>query len=75
LEDKVSNEKTVLARLPDLSLSIVELARERGRITIMEATELTGANRNTVKVHLRRLVDAGHLVSHGAGKAIWYALA
>lgn len=75
LEEKVANEKLVLARLPELSLKIIELARQRGRISITEATDITGANRNTVKVHLRRLTEAGHLVRHGAGKAVWYVLA
>ena len=75
LEEKVINEKRVLARLPELSLAIIELARDRGRISITEATGITGANRNTVKVHLRRLTEAGHLVRHGAGKAAWYVLA
>jgi Fic family protein len=74
LEEKVSNEKLVLARLPELSLLIIELARARGRISITDATAITGANRNTVKVHLRRLTDAGHLLRHGAGKSVWYEL-
>ena len=75
LEEKVINERLVLARLPELSLTIIELARDRGRISITETTDITGANRNTVKVHLRRLTEAGHLVRHGAGKAAWYVLA
>ena len=75
LEEKVANEKLVLARLPELSLKILELARQRGRISIAAATDITGANRNTVKVHLRRLAEAGHLVKLGAGKAVWYVLA
>lgn len=75
LEEKVANEKLVLARLPELSVEILELARSRGRISIVEATEITGANRNTVKVHLKKLTDAGHLVKHGAGRSVWYVLA
>jgi hypothetical protein len=42
---------------------------------LMEATDITGANRNTVKVHLRRLTEMGHLVKHGAGRAVWYVIA
>lgn len=75
LEEKVANEKLVLAKLPDLSLRIIELVRDRGRVSIAEATDITGANRNTVKVHLRKLTEAGHLAKHGAGKAVWYVLA
>lgn len=39
-----------------------------------EATRLTGANRNTIKDHLRRLTEVGHLVRHGAGRETWYGL-
>jgi len=75
LQTKVEHEKIVLASLPDLSISILELTRSRGRITVAEATAILGANRNTVKVHLRRLVEAGHLISQGAGRGVWYAQA
>lgn len=74
LREKVEHEQIVLARLPDLSLAILELLRSRGRLSVAEATVLTGANRNTVKAHLRRLADAGHVVQHGAGRGVWYGL-
>ncbi|MES2771958.1 MAG: DUF977 family protein, partial [Pseudomonadota bacterium] len=75
LEKKVENEKIVLAALPDLSLKILDLTRERGRITLKSAVELTGANRSTAKQHLQKLLDAGHLTRHGAGRGVWYGLA
>jgi Fic family protein len=75
LEKKVEHEKIVLAALPDLSLNILELTRERGRITLASAVELTGANRSTVKLHLQKLVNAGHLIRNGAGRGVWYGLA
>ncbi|WP_350295750.1 Fic family protein [Limnohabitans sp. Rim8] len=75
LEKKVENEKTVLAALPDLSLKILELTRERGRLTLKSAVELTRANRNTAKLHLQKLLGAGHLKRHGAGRGVWYGLA
>ena len=34
LESKVEREKIVLAVLPELSLQVLELTRERGRITV-----------------------------------------
>ena len=74
LREKVEHEKIVLASLPELSLRILELVRARGRISVAEATALTSANRNTVKVHLRRLMDAGHIAQQGAGRGVWYAL-
>ena len=74
LEKKVEREKLVLAVLPSLSLHIVEFAREHGRITIGEAIKLTGASRNTLKQHLRSLVERGQLNQHGGGRGVWYQL-
>jgi len=74
LEKKVEREKLVLAVLPELSLQIVEFAREHGRVTIGDAIKLTGASRNTLKQHLRALVARGHLNQHGSGRGVWYEL-
>ena len=74
LEKKVEREKIVLASMPELSLQIVEFAREHGRITIGEAIKLTGTSRNTLKQHFRALVERGHLNQHGSGRGVWYEL-
>lgn len=74
LEKKVEREKLVLAILPELSLQIVEFAREHGRVTIGEAIKLTGASRNTLKQHFRSLIELGHLNQHGNGRGVWYDL-
>jgi Fic family protein len=74
LERKVEREKLVLAPLPELSLQIVEYAREHGRVSMGDALRLTGGNRNTLKQHLRTLVERGYLTRHGAGRGIWYEL-
>jgi Fic family protein len=74
LEEKVEREKLVLASMPELSLQIVEFAREHGRVTMGEAIKLTGAGRNTLKQHFRTLVGRGHLNQHGAGRGVWYEL-
>ncbi|MEI7950975.1 MAG: DUF977 family protein [Gammaproteobacteria bacterium] len=74
LEVKVAREKIVLATLPELSLRIVEFAREHGRITIGDAIKLTGASRNTLKQHFRSLVERGHLNQHSSGRGVWYSL-
>ena len=74
LEKKVEREKLVLAALPELSLRIVEFAREHGRVTIGNAVTLTGANRNTLKQHFRNLVERQHLKQHGSGRGVWYEL-
>ena len=74
LNRKIEREKLVLATLPELSLRIVEFAREHGRVTMGDAIRLTGGSRNTLKQHFRALVERGHFSVHGAGRGAWYAL-
>ena len=74
LEKKVEREQIVLAALPELSLQIVEFAREHGRITMAEAIKLTSTSRNTLKRHFRDLVECHHLEQHGSGRGVWYRL-
>jgi Fic family protein len=75
LARKVEREKIVLSAMPELSVQIVEYAREHGRVTIGEMVTLTGTSRNTLKPHFRQLQEKGHLVMHGSGRGAWYALA
>ena len=74
LADKVERERLLLAAMPELALRIVDLARDRGRVTMGEAVILTGASRNTLKDHLRMLVEHRHLMQHGVGRGTWYSL-
>ena len=74
LEKKVEREKIVLAAMPELSLQIVEFAREHGRVTIGDTIRLTGASRHTLKQHFRNLVERGSLNRHGSGRGVWYDL-
>ena len=74
LQKKIERERLVLGDLPDLSVRVLELTRERGRITVAEAAKLTGANRNTIKDHLSALTRAGHITRHGKGRGTWYGL-
>jgi Fic family protein len=74
LAKKVEREKIVLSVMPELSLRIVEHAREHGRVTIGDMAALTGTSRNTLKVHFRHLLAKGQLVLNGHGRGAWYAL-
>ena len=74
LEKKLEQERLILGDLPELSVQILELCRERGRVTVAEAAKVTGANRNTLKDHIKALTRVGHLEQHGAGRGTWYAL-
>lgn len=75
LEKKIEREQLLLGDLPELSVKILELCKERGRVSVSEIERLTGANRNTVKDHLAALVKNKHLARHGAGRGVWYSLA
>ena len=61
--------------LPLLSVEVLGLLRQHQRLTIAEIVEHTGANRNTLKVRLRELVDAGRIDRHGKARATWYSIA
>ncbi|MDY0225508.1 MAG: Fic family protein [Desulfomicrobium apsheronum] len=74
LEKKLEKEHLLLAALPELSLRILEHAREHGRVTLKEMVILTGASRNTLKDHFRKLVQNRHLVMQGQGRGVWYRL-
>lgn len=73
LAEKVEREKFMMAELPELAAQILDAVRQRGRITIGDMIRATGASRNTLKEHFKRLLGQGHLVRHGTGKATWYA--
>ncbi len=74
LEKKIEYERLILGDLPELSVKILELCRNRGRVTVAEAERATGVSRNTIKDHIKALTRAGHLEQHGAGRGTWYSL-
>jgi Fic family protein len=62
------------ASLPELSVRVIALLRRHGRQTVAQLAQATGANRNTLKVRLRELVEAGRIHRHGKARATWYSL-
>jgi len=70
--EKRLREEELLSEMPPLSGELLRIARDRGELTVREATTLSGANRNTVKLHLRQLVGRGMLRQEGVGKGTWY---
>jgi Fic family protein len=74
LESRVEREKKILGQLPELSLRIYELTKERGQVMIDDVIRVTSAARGTVKDHLNQLIKNGYLVPHGKGKGTWYSL-
>jgi Fic family protein len=73
LRSKIDREALLAARLPTLSLRLLDHVKEHGRITMADAVALTGASRNTLKVHFRSLIEQGLLVLHGSGRGAWYS--
>jgi Fic family protein len=71
---KLERERVLLAAMPELSMRIVEFAREHGRVTLKEMSILTGASRNTLKDHFRKLTASGLLTMGGQGRGVWYRL-
>ena len=74
LEEKVAREQVWGTALPALSVQILELAREHGRISTAQIEALNGEPRSTIKARLNALVQAGLMARHGQGRATWYAL-
>jgi len=73
LESKIETEK-LMTRLPPLSQDIIQIARQHSKITVRDVCTITGANRNTIKAHIKELVKRGRLEMVGSGKGTWYKL-
>lgn len=73
LEVKMKDELAAM-QMPSLSLQIFELIKSRGPTSIGEAAAILKANRNTVKLHLRNLVNNGFLQKEGVGRGMRYRI-
>jgi len=71
---KIERERLILGDLPELSVQILELCRNRGRVTVADAVKVTEASRNTIKDHIKKLSNTGQIERHGAGRGTWYSL-
>ena len=74
LETKIRREQKAL-KLPALSMNIVEMVRQHGRVSVSFLTVSLGDNRNTVKKHLQALVNRGLLERRGKGRGTYYIIA
>jgi Fic family protein len=75
LTKKIERENLVRPPLPPLSLAILDFAREHGQFSIGDMLRLTQSNRNTLKLHLRNLVQLEYLRVSGKGRGVRYELA
>lgn len=74
LKKKMEKERITIAALPELSLQILEFVQNHGRASVSDLAAATGHSRNTIKDHLKRLVETNHLARHGAGRGTWYGV-
>jgi Fic family protein len=74
LQRKIEREQLLEGDLPELSLRILEIARERGRVKSSEIVTLTSEKLGTVRNRLNELVERGLLSRHGKGPSTWYTL-
>jgi Fic family protein len=72
LEGKLEQAKLMAAELPVLEVSILDLVRQHGRISMGEIIRATGQSRSTIKIHLGDMVRKGILVRHGKARSTWY---
>lgn len=75
LVKKLEREQIMLNSLPELSVTILELAREHGRITTGQIEKITGTSRSNIKARVNELIKSKKLVRNGKGRSTWYSLA
>jgi Fic family protein len=74
LQTKLDTEKIMASMLPLLSVRILELAKEHGRVTTQLIELATGENRSTIKSRLKQLTIDRLLIRYGNGRSTWYGL-
>lgn len=74
LAAKIQEEQVLHATLPPLSKSILEWVKIHKTATVKELEATTKANRNTIKAHLKQLLQRGHLKTQGQGKGTRYVV-
>jgi Fic family protein len=74
LQVKLDNEQIMASALPLLSVRILELAKQQGRVTTQSIEQATGESRSTIKARLKQLTVDRLLVRYGNGRSTWYGL-
>ena len=72
LANLLREEQALQERMQPLSRAILDLAQARGEVSVQEIVAELGANRNTVRTHLRRLTAQKYLQLIGKGRGARY---
>ena len=74
LEKKVKAEKVLQENFDDLHLEVLKILKSHKRLSIGDIQRLTGANRSTLKVKLRDLVEMRKIKTFGKGRGVVYEI-
>ncbi len=74
LEKKVKAEKILQENFGELHLEILKVLKNHNRLAVSEIQRLSGANRNTLKVKLRELVEMKKIKTFGKGRGVVYEI-
>ncbi len=74
LEKKVALEKILQENFGELHLEILKVLKNHKRLAVSEIQRLSGANRNTLKVKLRELVEMKKIKTFGKGRGVVYEI-
>jgi Fic family protein len=74
LEKKVKAEKILQENFHELHLEILKILKNHNRLSVSEIQRLSGANRNTLKVKLRELVEMKKIKTFGKGRGVVYEI-
>lgn len=74
LEKKVKTEKILQENFDALHLEVLKILKNHKRLAVSDIKRLTGANRNTLKVKLRDLVEMKKIKTFGKGRGVVYEI-
>ena len=74
LEKKIKSEKILQENFDDLHLEILKILKSHKRLAISDIQRLTKANRNTLKVKLRGLVEMKKVKRFGKNRGVVYEI-
>lgn len=72
LEAKVLREQVLLTQQPETAQFILDLLKERGRVTMGELEKLSNQSRSILRRQLEKLVQNQLIRLNGKGKNSWY---
>ena len=74
LTRKIKSEKILQENLGQLHLQILEILKNHNSLSVSQIQKLSGANRNTLKIKLRQLVELKKVKKVGQGRGVVYHL-